>query len=80
MLFQPANYGFNAGDELDPVYSLELANAFEAMRDAKDEIERVRSQQLAADFTDRIMFAENQFWSSSGCSKYAKACVDKHEK
>ncbi|MDH3388451.1 MAG: hypothetical protein OEN02_11145 [Gammaproteobacteria bacterium] len=50
----------SASDKLNLVKDLELVDSFASFRDAKTLTKKLRTEQSDADFSYRIMFADNQ--------------------
>ncbi len=53
-------YKISSPDGLDLVKNLELLETFDAFRDAKVRAKQMRAQNIADDFTYKVMFADNQ--------------------
>ncbi len=53
-------YKMSSPAGLDLVKNLELLEVFDAFRDAKTRAKRLRAQNTDADFSYKVMFAENQ--------------------
>ncbi len=74
-------YKIKAVKGLDLVKQLELLEAFEKFRDAKQRAKALRSEQGGDDFTYKVMFAENQLSAEEQLlEKREKPVLMEHER
>lgn len=74
-------YKIRSLDKLDLVKDLELLTVFDEFREAKTEAKKLRSEQHEADFSFKVMFADNQLSAEEQLlEKREKPVLMEHER
>ena len=74
-------YKIRSLDKLDLVKDLELLTVFDEFREAKAEAKKLRSEQREADFSFKVMFADNQLSAEEQLlEKREKPVLMEHER
>ena len=74
-------YKIRSRDSIDLIKDLELLTVFDTFREAKTEVRKLRFEQHEADFSFKVMFADNQLLAEEQLlEKREKPVLMEHER